>query len=498
MMEPTPAAGRPPRASRRGARRRLLAVAAVACATTALYPVVWSAQAATPPLSVLYKTSTQAVADEDEPWFEVVNNTTAAIPYSEITLRYYFLADTSGPYTFACAWAVVGCSSLTGTIVAMPNPTSSADHYLQISFASTAGSLPAGANSGDMELRLYRSNWENVNQAGDYSFNGADTTYTAWSHVTAYENGNLAWGIEPSGASANPSTSASASASATATSSPTGNPTGSPTSPPPPSGGVMFDDFNYSSSSDPKIAADDWTVRTAAGGPGVTGATWSANAVTFPASTAAGGTHVMNLAASTDGTAANTVQAEVDTTQQKFFQGTYAAKVYFNDAPTTGPNGDDVNETFYTISPDNSLYSEDDFEYLPNGGWGGPALSMYTTSWYSADALDRVTNDTQGSLQGWHTLVETVLNGTVTYYIDGTQVFSSTGKYYPREDMTIDFNEWFINGYLSGSSTSRTWNEQVGWVYYAGGQSQTTAQVVANVAAYQHAGTSFTDTVPAP
>ncbi|HTJ66057.1 MAG TPA: cellulose binding domain-containing protein [Actinospica sp.] len=467
--------------------RVLVAVgAAIALTATALIPTVWSAQADTPSVTVLYKTSTATVNDEIDPWFELVNNTSSAIPYSEITVDYYFADPSNATYDFGCAWAVAGCSNLTGTVHALPSPTANADHYLQISFAGTAGSLAAGANSGDMELRMWRADWQNINQANDYSFNGADTSYTAWNHVTAYENGTLVWGTEPNGTTA----SASPTGTATATSSPTGGSTGS-------ANGVLFDDFDYTSSSDPNISAHDWTVRTSSGGPGVSGATWSANAITFPASTAAGGTHVMNLAASTDGTSGNTVQAEIDTSKQKFFEGTYAARVYFNDAPTTGPNGDHVNETFYSISPDNSLYSEDDFEYLPNGGWGGPSDSMYTTTWYSADAMDRVTNDTEGSLQGWHTLVETVLNGTVTYSIDGRQVFTSTGKYYPREAMTIDFNEWFIDGELASSSTPRTWNEQVGWVYYANGQALTTDQVNANVTAYQQAGTSFTDTVPA-
>ena len=255
---------------------------------------------------------------------------------------------------------------------------------------------------------------------------------------------------------------------------------------------MLFDDFSYTGPSDPNLAAHGWAIRTGAGGPGIQG-TWSASTISFPADSTAQGGHVMDLTASTDGTTTGTKQSEIDTTHQKFFEGTYAARVYFNDAPTTGTNGDHVNQTFYTITPDNSLYSEDDFEYLPNGGWGGPAKSMYTTTWYSADAMDRVTNDTIGSLQGWHTLVATVANGTVTYYIDGTNVFSSTGKYYPRQPMTIDFNEWFIDLPFTGA---RTWDEKVNWVYFAKDVAQSPSDVQNAVNTLYHAGTHFTDTVP--
>lgn len=482
-----------PRRRPRGLRRAGLAAAAVtACTAAVLFPTVWAAQAANPAVTVLYKTSTGPTADEAEPWFEVVNNTSSAIPWSQLTLRYYFTADTTVPYTFACAWAVVGCSNLTGTIYPMSTPTATADHYLQLSFSATAGSLAAGANSGDMELRMYRSDWQNVNQANDYSYNAADTSYTAWSNVTAYQNGSLIWGVDPNGGTGG----------GTGSPSPSASPTGS--SGPPPSG-VMFDDFNYTGSSDPNLAAHDWAVRTSSGGPGVTGATWSANAVTFPASTAAGGTHVMQLTASTDGTSANTIQAEIDTVQRKFLDGTYAARVYLTDAPVSGPNGDDVNETFYTISPlascDDPNYSENDFEYLPNGGWGVNGPRMYTTTWYtycnSPYSQDNSSTSVVASDAGWHTLVMTVHGGTVTYYIDGNQYWSTTGKYYPRENMTIDFNEWFINGYLNGSSTPRTWEEQVGWVYYAGGVALSPTQVTSAVGKYQSGGTSFVDTVPA-
>ncbi len=304
------------------------------------------------------------------------------------------------------------------------------------------------------------------------------TSYAANSNVTAYVNGSLVWGTEPAGTT--PPT--------TTTTTGGGNP--------PPANGTLFDDFDYSGSADPNLNAHDWTVRTSSGGPGVSGATWSANAISFPSSSSASDGHVMQLSASTSGAGGNTIQAEIDTTQRKFFEGTYAARVYFNDAPSTGPNGDAVNETFYTITPDESNYSELDNEYLPNGGWGAPGPTLYTTTWYSADAMDRQTHNVVSSLQGWHELEMTVSGGTVTYYVDGNVYFSTTGKYYPRDKMTIDFNEWFIDGELAGSSTPRTWNEQVDWVYYANGTAQSPGAVDSQVAAYRGAHTSYVDTVP--
>ncbi|OKI13278.1 glycoside hydrolase family 16 protein [Streptomyces sp. CB03911] len=256
--------------------------------------------------------------------------------------------------------------------------------------------------------------------------------------------------------------------------------------------GVLFDDFSYTDPQDRSLADHGWRIRRGGGGPGVPDS-WSTAAVSFPSDPTAQGGHVLDLTATTDGTPAGTTQAAIGTVRRKFFEGTYAARVHFNDAPTTGADCDHIAQTFYAISHNDELYSEDDFEYLPNGGWGGPATSMYTTTWYSADALDRVTHRTIGSLQGWHTLVATVSDGTVTYHVDGTPVFSSTGKYYPRETMTINFNLWFID---LPSTGSRSWDERVDWVYYLKGVAQSSANVQNAVNAYGAADIHFIDTVP--
>jgi len=460
-------------------RRRLtVALGAAGLAVAGLTAIALSpaAQADAAPATLQYHVGTTG-SDMVEPWFKVTNSGGSALALSTVKIRYYFTIDSASSYVYACEWAQVGCANLTGTIGTLSNPSSTADHYLELGF--TSGSLAPGASTGDIQVRANAAGWAPVNQTNDYSFNRNQTTYGSSQTITLAVNATIVSGTAPGG---NPTSSPSASVTTSTTG---GGGGGTPS-------GVLFDDFSYTGPSDPNLGAHGWAIRTGAGGPGVQNS-WYADTISFPADPSAQGGHVMNMKASTDGTTAGTKQAEIDTTHQKFFEGTYAARVYFNDAPTTGPNGDHVVETFYTITPDNSLYSEDDFEYLPNGGWGGPAVSMYTTTWYSADAFDRVTNDRLGSLQGWHTLVATVAGGTVTYYIDGVNVFSSTGKYYPRQPMTIDFNEWFVDLPISGA---RTWDQKVNWVYFAKGVAQSPTEVQSAVDAMYHAGTHFTDTVP--
>jgi len=269
------------------------------------------------------------------------------------------------------------------------------------------------------------------------------------------------------------------------------------------SAGELFDDFDYASSADPHLATHGWTVRTGAGAPGKAGATWSAGAVTFPRDAGNPGGHLLRLSARTDGTGAGTVQSEVGTARRKFRDGTYAARVYFTDAPDAGRNGDYAYETFFAISPlkycDDPTYGEEDYEYLPNGdvgGSGGPRL--YTTTYHTycpgKSTRDGLSHSTRQSRAGWHTLVETVAHGTVTYYLDGLKYWATSGNYYPRADMTIDFSLWF-DGFAAGAAP-RTWTERAAWVYFRRGAALSTAQVRQRVGVLAAHGTNFTDTVP--
>jgi len=261
--------------------------------------------------------------------------------------------------------------------------------------------------------------------------------------------------------------------------------------------GTLFDDFNYSSSGDPALTSHGWVPRSYPGGPGVPGATWSPAQITFPSS------GIMQLSASTDGTGAGTRQAELYTNQKRYFEGTYASRIRFSDTPASGADGDHIVQTFFTISPLNGdldpTYSELDFtEYLPNGGWGEQGPVNYQTTWYTYRAepwfADNVHSQQYQSFNGWHDLVAQVSGGHVKYYIDGVLVGDHSGKYYPRQTMTINFNLWFIDtaGHTGAMST---YAEQVDWVYYAKGGVFSPAEVTAKAAAYRQAGTAFLDTV---
>jgi hypothetical protein len=264
--------------------------------------------------------------------------------------------------------------------------------------------------------------------------------------------------------------------------------------------GYLFDDFNYASSADTTLTGHGWTPRSYAGGPGIAGATWSPNSIAFPTSD---GQKVLQLTGSTDGTGSGTNQAELYSTQKRFLDGTYASRIKFSDTPASGADGDHVNETFFAISPLNGdldpTYSELDFsEYLPNGGWGETGPINYQTSWYTYQNdpwyADNEHSEERQSFNGWHDLVIQVANGHIVYYIDGVQVGDHSGKYYPRQTMTINWNLWFIDNATHTGGLS-TYNEQVDYLLFAKNQVLTPAQATAQATAYRSAGTAYTDNV---
>ncbi len=144
-------------------------------------------------LRVQYRVAdTNPTNQEMKPVLQVVNGGSTAVPLSELTMRYWFTDADTAVSQFNCDWAAVGCQQVTGV-------WGSADgrHYLEIRFNNGATTLPAGGQTGEIQLRLHHTNWAAYNESDDHSFAPALTTLTDWQNVTLYHNGQLVWGVEP-------------------------------------------------------------------------------------------------------------------------------------------------------------------------------------------------------------------------------------------------------------------------------------------------------------
>jgi hypothetical protein len=213
---------------------------------------------------------------------------------------------------------------------------------------------------------------------------------------------------------------------------------------------------------------------------------------------------ILRMTSTTDGTAVNTTQSQI-CHQRKYFEGTYAARVRFS-APGSGSEADQIVQSFYTISPLKAPmdpdYSELDWEYLPNGGWGIDGPTLYATTWetFSPEPnwkKDNVFKTANGSQAGWHTLVTQVIDQRVRYFLDGKLFVEHGGNYYPEDTMSINFNLWFIRDGMVQKKEQRTYMEDIDWVFFQADSSLTPEQVEQTVANLRQRKVKFRDTIPA-
>jgi endoglucanase len=152
----------------------------------------------TPSVTAEYETSdTAATTTTITNQIELVNNGTSPVPLSDLTVRYWFTEDGTAALNYTCNYAPIGCANITGTFAAVSPAVTGADHYLQLSFGSGAGSLAAGASTGGIQNQIYQTGYATMTQTNDYSFNAADTSFTPNPDITVYDNGTLIYGTEP-------------------------------------------------------------------------------------------------------------------------------------------------------------------------------------------------------------------------------------------------------------------------------------------------------------
>jgi len=147
-------------------------------------------------LVVQYKAAdTNATDNQIKPHLNIKNTGSTAVSLSGLKIRYYFTKDSNAAMNAWIDWAQVGGSNIQVTFGSLSRP--GADTYAELSFTSGAGSIAANGQTGDIQLRMSKTDWSNFNEADDYSFDPTKTAYADWSKVTLYQNGTLVWGVEP-------------------------------------------------------------------------------------------------------------------------------------------------------------------------------------------------------------------------------------------------------------------------------------------------------------
>ncbi|MEU4393069.1 glycoside hydrolase family 9 protein [Kribbella sp. NPDC023855] len=146
-------------------------------------------------LTVQHKGSSPATTNQIGATLQASNRGTASIGLTTVTLRYWFTGDASSPtYQVWCDWAQAGCANVRARVVRPASARPGADAYLEVSF--TAGSLAPGASTGEIQLRVAKSDWSGFNQADDHSYR-VSSSLTDFDRVTGYSGGVLSWGVEP-------------------------------------------------------------------------------------------------------------------------------------------------------------------------------------------------------------------------------------------------------------------------------------------------------------
>ncbi|MNN05898.1 Endoglucanase 1 precursor [compost metagenome] len=138
---------------------------------------------------------TNATDNQIKPYFNIKNNGTTAVNLSNLKIRYYFTKDSNQALNGVIDWAQVGNSNIQISFASTTGENT--DTYVELSFTSSAGVIPAGGQTGDIQLRLYKGDWSNFSETNDYSYDPTKTSYTDWNKVTLYQNDSLVWGIAP-------------------------------------------------------------------------------------------------------------------------------------------------------------------------------------------------------------------------------------------------------------------------------------------------------------
>ena len=107
---------------------------------------------------------------------------------SEMKIRYYFTPDGTAELNYIVDYAVLGSSNITGVFHS---------DFLELGFTPGAGTLAAGGETGQIQVRIYKNDWSDFDQNNDYSFNPSMTLPAENEKIPCFFQENLIWGDLP-------------------------------------------------------------------------------------------------------------------------------------------------------------------------------------------------------------------------------------------------------------------------------------------------------------
>ncbi|MDC7221933.1 MAG: glycoside hydrolase family 9 protein [Spirochaetales bacterium] len=135
--------------------------------------------------------STDEITNSIGAKFKISNESGEEADLSTVTVRYYLTNDSDADIVFWCDYAG-GPISGSGTWASVTDEVSGSyvdDSYVEITFSSTAGTLVDGGYV-EVQSRMTTSDWTNMDQSDDYSFNDSEK-------VVILVDGVIVWGTAP-------------------------------------------------------------------------------------------------------------------------------------------------------------------------------------------------------------------------------------------------------------------------------------------------------------
>ncbi|UHG93465.1 cellulose binding domain-containing protein [Spirosoma oryzicola] len=133
-----------------------------------------------------------------KPYLILQNAGTTPIAYSTITLRYWLTTENNIPLLFQKNYVQIGQGNLNLRYVPLDPARQGATGYIEYSFSAGAGSLAPNGDSGPLEVQANKQDYSSFFQPDDYSYIN-NSSFTLNPRITAYQNGVIFYGVEPTG-----------------------------------------------------------------------------------------------------------------------------------------------------------------------------------------------------------------------------------------------------------------------------------------------------------